>query len=206
MPNRATVRVMSASALKPMTQDEFFTWAQKQDRRYEFDGFQPVAMTGGSNNAGAIGARLIRALGNRLEGKPCQPLGPDNGVETANKKVCYPDALVTCTKFKGDDHTVPGVVVVFEIVGTTPEAIRRDKFDKVRQYATVSSIRRYVIIESQFVGLTVYERDPSEQFWTRPPAPLTDGEILSMPEIGIEIPVDELYRGIIFPTDEETAT
>jgi hypothetical protein len=30
-----------------MTRDEFLTWAEVQRARYEFDGFVPVAMTGG---------------------------------------------------------------------------------------------------------------------------------------------------------------
>ena len=36
-----------ALSSKPrMTREEFFAWAQIQGARYEFDGFQPVAMTG----------------------------------------------------------------------------------------------------------------------------------------------------------------
>jgi len=29
-----------------MTREQFFQWAQAQDARYEFDGFQPVALAG----------------------------------------------------------------------------------------------------------------------------------------------------------------
>ena len=38
---------MSAS-LKPLTVDEFLAWERAQPNRFEFDGIQPVAMTGGS--------------------------------------------------------------------------------------------------------------------------------------------------------------
>jgi len=41
---------MNAPLRKPWTQEEFFAWVGHQDRRYEFDGFQPVAMTGGNAN------------------------------------------------------------------------------------------------------------------------------------------------------------
>jgi hypothetical protein len=34
-----------------MTREQFFPWAQAQDERYEFDGFRPVAMTGGEPQA-----------------------------------------------------------------------------------------------------------------------------------------------------------
>ena len=37
---------MSAS-LKPLTLEEFLDWERSQQERYEFDGIQPVAMTGG---------------------------------------------------------------------------------------------------------------------------------------------------------------
>ena len=37
---------MSAS-LRPLTLGEFLAWESEQDGRYEFDGIQPVAMTGG---------------------------------------------------------------------------------------------------------------------------------------------------------------
>ena len=41
---------MSAS-LKPLTLDEFLDWERSQELRYEFDGIQPIAMTGGSRTA-----------------------------------------------------------------------------------------------------------------------------------------------------------
>ena len=36
-------------SLKPLTVDEFLAWERAQDLRYEFDGTQPVAMTGGTS-------------------------------------------------------------------------------------------------------------------------------------------------------------
>ena len=49
-----------------MTQEEFFAWAQIQGARYEFDGFQPVAMTGASVNHNHIVRNIHRALYARL--------------------------------------------------------------------------------------------------------------------------------------------
>jgi hypothetical protein len=45
---------MSTSLRKSWTQEEFFAWAETQDRHYEFDGMQPVAMTGGTVAQGII--------------------------------------------------------------------------------------------------------------------------------------------------------
>ena len=194
---------MNVPLRKPWTQEQFFAWAENQDTRYEFDGFQPVAMTGGFNNASAIGVNLIGVLHARLRGSGCRPLGPDAGIETVNSAVRYPDALITCTKFDGTAKTIPGVVIVFEIVGATAESNRRDRITKVREYAAVPSIRRYVILESSGIGLTVMERSGPDQVWQT--TVLTNEDILRMPEVEIEIPVSEFYEDVTFPDQDEAS-
>jgi len=37
-----------------MTRDQFFAWAEANGGRWEFDGFPPVAMTGGTVNHSQI--------------------------------------------------------------------------------------------------------------------------------------------------------
>ena len=197
MPARAKVPAMNIPLRRAWTQEQFFAWAENQETRYEFDGLQPVAMTGGFNNASAIGVNLTTALRTRLRGTGCRPLGPDAGVETVNRAVRYPDALITCTRFDGIGKTIPGVVVVFEVVGTSADANRRDRIVKVREYAAVPSICRYVIIESSAVGLTVMERGTPDQVWQT--TVLSNDDILRMPEVGIEIAVAEIYEDIAFP-------
>lgn len=185
---------MNVALHKPWTQDEFFAWAQNQALRYEFDGSQPVAMTGGSGGHSRIMRGLHRALNSRLDGQPCEPLGPDAGVQTVGKAVRYPDALVTCAKFDNASYLVPGVVVVFEVI--SPSSGETDRIVKVQEYAAVASIRRYVIVESAFIGLTVMERGDAGEPWVT--FPVAHDGVLHMPEIGIEIPVAEIYRDIVF--------
>ena len=199
MSDRASLPCMNAPLRKHWNQEQFLSWAEAQEERYEFDGFQPVAMTGGNVGASAIGVNLLTALRTRLRGGPCRPLGPDAGVETVNRAIRYPDALVTCSKFELPDRKVPGVVVVFEVL--SPTSGRIDRIVKVREYAAVSSIRRYVIVESTSVGLTVMDRSAPDEAWRT--SVLTNDDILRMPEIGIEIPVTEFYEDIRFPDEAE---
>jgi Uma2 family endonuclease len=181
---------MSISLPRPWTRDEFFTWAATQEGRYEFDGFQPVAMTGRTVNHAIITRNLHRALDARLRGSRCQPLGPDAGVTTVSNAIRYPDALVTCSgALDGEALTVPGVVVLFEVLSSTTG--RTDRIIKVREYAAIEQVRRYVILESTGVGLTVLERQGANDAWIA--ATLTTGDTLRMPEIGIEIPLAEFY-------------
>jgi Uma2 family endonuclease len=192
---------MNIALRRPWTQEQFFDWAEAQDERYEFDGFQPVAMTGGNAGHSVVIRGLHRALDARLRRGPCQPLGPDAGLETVNQAVRYPDALVTCSRFEFADYTIPGVVVVFEVL--SPTSGRVDRITKVREYAAVPSIRRYVILESSSIGLTVLEREGPDEAWRT--TILIDGDILRMPEISIEMPVSEIYEDITFPDQQEEA-
>ena len=106
---------------------------------------------------------------------------------------------MTCAKFKRTDLTIPGVVIVFEVL--CPSSGRTDRIEKVLEYAAVSSIRRYVILESASIALTVMERKNSGDPWTKLTV-LTQDAILRMPEIGIEIPVMEIYANVAFSDAE----
>ena len=190
---------MNVPIRKPWTQEQFFAWAEAQEEPYEFDGFKPVAMTGGNAGHSRITGNVHFALRVRLRSGPCEPLGPDAGVETLNNAVRYPDALVTCTRFENQDRVIPGAVVVFEVI--SPTSGRIDRIVKVREYAAVPSIRRYVIVESNHVGLTVFERTTPDEPWRA--STLSNDDILHMPEMGIEVPVAELYENISFPEDSD---
>ena len=178
-----------------MTRDQFFDWAQAQEERYEFDGFQPVAMTGGTANHSRIIRNLHVALSARLGDTGCEALGPDAGIATVGSAVRYPDALVTCAKFPGTALLVPGAVVVFEVLSPTSD--RTDRIDKVLEYRTVPSIRRYVILEHLDIGLTVFSRADGTADWTA--TALTADKTLDMPELGIAVPVQEFYKGVDLP-------
>jgi Uma2 family endonuclease len=183
---------MSNALRKPMTREAFFAWAEAQEGRYEFDGFQPVAMTGGNLGHSRMIRNINRQLANRLAGKGCEPLGPDAGVATVGEVVRYPDAVVTCSPFDARDRLVPDPVVVFEVI--SPSSVRIDRVVKLREYQAVPTIRRYVIVEPEAVAVTVLWREHADEPFLS--LGLTENDVLSLPEVGIEIPVAAIYEGI----------
>jgi Uma2 family endonuclease len=74
---------MSITQQRPMTREQFLSWEAKQDLRYEFDGFQPVPMTGGTAAHAVIQHNLHTAVGGRLGGGPCRFYGSDLKIETS---------------------------------------------------------------------------------------------------------------------------
>lgn len=175
-----------------MTREQFLDWVATQEGRWEFDGFEPVAMTGGTRNHDRICQNIYFALRSRLRGGPCEVLGPTAGVAVGEDAVRYPDALVTCTRGPGTDRLMPNPLIVFEVI--SPTSSRIDRIVKLREYRGVPSIRRYVIVESTSAALTLHARPDGESPWTT--TALTGGEILPLPEIGLELPVSELFEGV----------
>ena len=177
-----------------MTREEFLDWKGDGDTRYEFDGFEPVAMVGGVANHSLIAQNLYFALRSRLGRGPCRVMGPDAGVATAGDAVRFPDALVTCSPVSGSDRLIPGVVVVFEVL--SPSSGRIDRIEKVREYRAVASIRCYVILENTSAAATLLTRADVSANWTA--NALTASDMLALPDIGLQIPLAEIYQDIEF--------
>jgi hypothetical protein len=76
--------------------------------------------------------------------------------------------------------------------GISPTAGRIDRIEKVREYAAVPSIRRYVMLETMSAGLLVLHRQKADDAWMV--AALTIDDMLELPEVGIKIPVAEFYE------------
>jgi len=199
MPPRATVLPMNVALQRLWTAEQFLSWAGTQEGRFEFDGIGPVAMTGGNARHSAITTNIHVALRPRLRGTSCSHFGPDLAVRTEGEKVRSPDALITCTKFPGTDLVAPDPVVIFEVL--SPTSGRTDRIEKVREYALVPSIRRYIIVETKFAGVMVLHRKNEGDEWLA--ATLTGDDVLDIPEVGITLPVAEFYENVDF--NEETA-
>ncbi len=191
---------MNVTLRPAMTREQFLDWSGHQHGRWEFDGTRPVAMTGGSNNHSMIVARLVHALLKRLDDTAWKVL-VDAGLATVGDKVRYPDVLVTRTPTPGSAKLIPGATVVFEVL--SPSSVRTDRVDKVREYGAVTSIRRYVIAEQDAPVLTVLHRADASAGWDT--LPLAAGEILDLPELGVALPVEEIYAGVTFPGDNAPA-
>ena len=184
---------MNVALRRPMSRADFFLWAESQEGRYEFDGMRPVAMTGGSNNHGTIAANLITHLGNRLRGKPCRRMTAEGGgVATVGDTVRYPDATVTCSPVQGGERLLPDPVVVFEVL--SPSSRHTDLVVKPIEYGAVPSIRRYVIVEQAKIEIRGYVRT-AHGAWVEA-EPLRTGAVLDLPEIGIVLPLADIYEDI----------
>lgn len=187
---------MNLALRKPMTLAEFLVWEERQERKYEFDGFGPVAMVGVTAAHSTIQGNLAASLIAKLRGKPCRFHGPELKVEVAGH-IRYPDGFVVCSTVANDATVVPDPVVVFEI--QSPSTGSTDRIVKNEEYRATPSVQRYVMLEQDRIAATVFSRAGED--WVG--HVLVGDTVLAMPEIGIEVPLPELYEGLVFDEPED---
>jgi Uma2 family endonuclease len=188
---------MSTALRQPMSVAEFLSWEERQEPRWEFDGVQPVAMTGGTIEHETIGGNIRIALQNRLGPGRCRVFGPTLKIEVAGR-VRYPDAFVVRTPIPPRATVIDEPVVVFEVISESTS--RTDRIEKLREYGATASIQHYIILERDSIAAMVFTRQGANliaETWTA-------GDTLRLSEIGVEVPMTEFYIGLDL-TDQATA-
>jgi Uma2 family endonuclease len=84
-------------------------------------------------------------------------------------------------------------VVVFEVL--SPSTASVDHIVRNGEYRDTPSIRRYVMLEQAQMAATVFSRQGDD--WVG--RVVSGAAVLAMPEIGVELPLAELYEGVTFP-------
>jgi Uma2 family endonuclease len=180
---------MNVALRRRMSLAEFLAWEERQELKYEFDGFQVHAMVGGTASHAAIQTNLLTALSNRLRGKLGRPFGSELKIEVAGS-IRYPDAFVVCSTVNPRATVVTDPVVIFEILSEITARI--DHVDKNAEYRATPSVQRYVMLEQDSQVATVFAREGGRWVGTL----FTGDAVLAMPEIGVDLPLAELYEGL----------
>ena len=181
---------MNVVLREPWRFERFLSWEDAQDGKHEFDGTRIVEMTGGSRAHQRIIFNIMRLLSERLDPAAfdaVQEMRADVG-----GKVRYPDVAVCAGRIPDGVRTLRDAVATFEVL--SDDTADTDRAAKRIEYAKLPSMRRYVLLEQYSMAATVLELVAGEWVETQ----VTAGNI-ALPEVGIELPIDEVYRGVCFP-------
>ncbi|MEJ7715979.1 MAG: hypothetical protein WKF40_09900 [Thermoleophilaceae bacterium] len=107
---------MNVALRQRMTLQEFLAWEERQELRYEFDGFSPVAMTGGTVGHDRISMNLAVVLGGPAARQALSPLRQQpqdrgHGPHPLPRRVRVPAALRCRSSTVTSDP-----VVIFEVL------------------------------------------------------------------------------------------
>lgn len=184
-----------AIANKRICREEYLQGELASEIRHEYVAGNVYAMSGGTLNHQRIAGNFMRMSGNQLGGRPCFPTGSDFKLRVplgANEEAFYyPDGMIICVPVAGDALFTDSPSVILEVL--SPTTRRTDEVQKFRDYVTIPTLGTYILAETESPILTLHRRDGTgfrRETLSGPDA------ILDLPEVGIIIPLAELYRDV----------
>jgi len=169
--------------------------------KHEYVGGFVYAMAGARNAHNQIASNILVAAGGRLRGTRCRAFNSDTKVRIRlpnHLRFYYPDLQVVCHPNPGNDSFQDQPSVVVEVLSRGTR--RLDEGEKKDAYCKLPSLSVYLLIEQERARAIAYRRTdhgfvPEVYEGVEATVPL--------PEVGIELPLVEVYDGIEFTPEED---
>lgn len=178
-----------------ISRDEYLQGELASEIRHEYVAGNVYAMSGGTLNHQRIAGNFSYLVRQQLAGKPCFPTGSDFKLRVpiggGEEAFYYPDGMIICVPVPGDALFTDSPSVILEVLSPTTRRI--EEVQKFRDYITIPTLGTYILAETDSPSLTLYRRDGAgfrREILSGPDA------ILDLPEVGIAIPLAELYRDV----------
>ncbi len=192
-----------AAPSRRMTPAEYLAFERTSEQKHEYADGEIFAMSGGTLEHASVAANILRELGVALRGRPCRPLTSDMRVRTRTGRYFYPDGSIVCgTPTFADDarDALLDPVLVLEVLSDSSEAY--DRGDKFAHYETIPALRDYVLASQKAPRIEVFSRQADDSWVRRVYGP---GQRAVLASVGCEVAVDDVYAGVIGPTEPAAA-
>jgi Uma2 family endonuclease len=173
-----------------MDKAAFLAWVEGREGRYELAGGRVLMMTGGTMGHGLVIGNLFEMLRARLDRKRWAVV-PEFGVDVGPRTIRYPDVVVVDRPGASrKDLTAKAPALVAEVL--SPSTMTIDLGDKAAEYLRLPSLLAYLVLAQDEVKAWVYGLFPAPQ--------VVAGEnaTISIPTLGIELSLADIYAGIDF--------
>lgn len=185
--------------LQPLSVADYLAGELVSQVKHEYDGGYVYAMSGGRNTHNRIATNITIAVGSRLIGKSCEPFNSDTKVRIPappRERFYYPDAMVVCEPNPGEQSYQDRPVAIFEVLSESTR--RQDQGEKKDGYQQLESLAVYALVEQAMAKVIVYRRRGGEFV-----DEVYEGleAAIPLPEIGVELPLSEVYRGVRFSAE-----
>ena len=191
----------SAAAQTYLTPEEYLAFERKATTKHEYVNGQIVAMSGASFAHTFITANIANQLYNQLIDGECRVVTSDMQVKASKtESYFYPDVVVVCGEPRAEDDvfdTLLNPTVIVEVLSPSTEAY--DKGEKFEHYKQIASLKEYLLVSQDAVGVVHALRQGHE--WVRTEcAELED--VLHLPSIECELRLQDIYRRVEFAANE----
>ena len=178
--------------LQKPTLEDFLRWENEQPEKHEFHRGEIFAMVGARRVHGRVVANLTRALGNALQGSPCQVFSEGMKVQPADDTILYPDIFVTCD---GADLRTEMIFrapkLVIEVLSPSTQAY--DRSQKFALYRHLDSLKEYALVDPDTRRIEVF-RIGADGLWVL--HDMSERPALALASVGCEIAMADVFEGI----------
>jgi Uma2 family endonuclease len=182
-----------------LSPDEYLREEELAKVKHEYLDGRIYAMSGASERHNRISGNIFFALRSLTRGKPCGVFMADMKVRERTSNIFYyPDVMLVCDP--SDDHPYYKERPCLIVEVLSPSTATIDRREKWRTYRDMSSLKYYLVVNSDQVEVEVYSR-AEDGGWQV--AQLEGGEVLTIncPPIQAALSLEDIYEdtGLALP-------
>ncbi len=193
-----------AQAKTHWTVEEYLAFEKTSPIRHEYVSGQLYAMAGGTKNHNRIALDLAGVLNHKLNRSGCEAFVSDVKVYVHPEVYYYPDVIVTCEELTEDededDYIAENPVLLVEVLSKTTQ--RTDRFEKLREYQFLPSLREYLLIEQTHYQVEVYRHTAAGEAWQKEVYTTPEQEVL-LASVKTSFTLAEIYARVRFGANSE---
>ncbi|MBL0193240.1 MAG: Uma2 family endonuclease [Myxococcales bacterium] len=178
-----------------MSEAEYLAFERVSREKHQFVRGEVFAMAGASLRHNALVSRLVRHLGNALDGTRCQVFPSDLKVYVAALETfTYPDVTVVCGRpalYEGAGDVLTNPKVIVEVLSEGTE--RYDRGEKAEGYRATPSVSDHVLVSQHKAHVEHFTRR-EDGSWTLREA--SAGGSVVLLSVSVTLDVDALYAGV----------
>lgn len=186
---------MNSTGEIEISEEEYLIREPEAEYKSEYYDGRMRAMSGASLAHNRITVNLAVTLRQSLKGKPCEVFLSDMRLRVASAGVFgYPDVTVVYGEARFDQKDTYALVnptVIFEVLSPSTDSFDRGK--KFEVYQRLASLRAYVLVRQDAVGVTAWNL--SDGKWRATELTSLDAE-LDLPEAGCRVSLREVYERV----------
>lgn len=172
--------------------DDFLAWENAQPGRNEFHRGVVHAKADLRRVHGCVISNLVRALGDSLQGSPCQVFAHSMKLQIDADTIVYPDVFVTCDPADLRTEMIfRAPTLVVEMPGPSVPAGERSERRAI--YRRVESLREWVLIDPESRSIECWRRH-TEGDWQR--VDLVDASELHFQSVDCRMPFADVFDGV----------
>lgn len=176
--------------------EEYLAYDASIEGKAEYYNGEIFDMAGGSPDHSLISMNIGITMGEQLRGSGCRVYSSDLRIFIPQELAfVYPDLAVICGQREItliDGLSVLNPVVVVEVV--SPSTAAFDRTWKFQRYATLPSLKEYVLVEQATAMVHVFLRTP-ENKWLLSGYYSLEQDV-RLESIGVAVPMAYIYEGV----------